>query len=66
MPQRAGRTAAADPYGPNDASSVVSHPPDAVAQPEPLYPPSDTPPASGEEPAHPPLDRKDPGGTHLS
>jgi len=74
-----GSTAAADPYGPNDTSTVVSRPEEPKQ--ESLYPPSSQPgkapemqdppsgrPSSGpdEGTPHPPLESNDPGGIHMS
>lgn len=61
-----GRTAAADPYGPNDASSKVNLPPEP--QQEPLYPPTQEAGSSEaqDEPPHPKLPRKDGSSTHMA
>jgi hypothetical protein len=59
-----GRTAAADPYGPNDASSQVAHPPEPLQ--EPLYQPTDLTRTGEDEPIHPTLPDKELPGTNLS
>lgn len=60
----AGRTAAADPWGPDDASSLVDHPPGTLQ--EPLYPTTDLVSTAEPEPVHPTLPPKEPKGTHMS